>query len=296
MALSAPAVRRSRPADLVQPQVVNAAVVYPGGYTAWANQNHATSASRGRTLPWTGAAGQIPAGFCDAQTPVLGSTVTGTTGNTSASPITRVGIDGAGRIVERCAVTGLAGTIADVNKLVYATDDTTFSLVYPSAPNQTPVGIVVDFVSSTLAHVEFFSRQTLLAMALAGGGSTTWCMGALSAALASSANMLTGIVAPCHGRIRSVYAICTNPPTDADMDISVNLEIGGTNVTGGVITLLHGDTQGLKKSGTAVTDDGGNVFHAGDLIDVEGVVNTATTSTDVGLYNLYVQYSYEPGL
>ncbi len=293
MALSAPVVRDTRDARLYNPQVATTLVVYPGGYTGWANQDHATSTTQGRALPWTGAAGQVPAGFCNMQTPVLGSSVTGTTGDTAGSPIVRVGIDGERRVVHSCPVTGIAGTIDDVQRWVYATADGTFDIALPTAPNRLPVGIIVDFLTSTTADVLFFGYADLLLASLCGGGVTTWLLGAISGELASTGNMLTGIVAPCHGTIQEVYAICVSEPTDSDVSIAVNLEIGATNVTGGVVTLAAADVIGEKKAGTAVT--AANVMHAGDLIDVEGTVTAAGTAKD-GVYNLYVTYTREPGL
>jgi len=294
MALSAPVVRDTRDARLYNPQVVNTSVIYPGGYTAWANQNHATSATQGRALPWTGAAGQVPAQFCNQQTPALGSSVTGTTGDTTASPIVRVGIDTERRVVHSCPVTGLAGTIDDVQRWVYATADGTFDVTLPAAPNRLPVGIITDFLTSTTADVLFFSYSDLLIVAMCGGGVTTWMMGTISAELASTGNMLTGIVAPCHGVIQEAYAICVSEPTDSDVSIAVNLEIGGTNVTGGVITLAAADVIGEKKAGTSITVST-SIMHAGDLIDVEGTVTSAGTAKD-GVYNLYAVYTREPGL
>jgi hypothetical protein len=105
---------------------------------------------------------------------------------------------------------------------------------------------------------------------------------------------MTGIGAPCHGRILSVYAQCVEANTDADVSSTINLEIAGTNVTGGVVTLAFGDTEGDKKAGTDVT--AANIFHEGDAIDVELTVGTAGTNTDPGLYNLFVEYETLPGI
>ena len=72
--------------------------------------------------------------------------------------------------------------------------------------------------------------------------------------------------------------------------VDYNLEIGGTNVTGGVVTIADGDVQGDKKSGTAIT--GAAVFHEGDLIDVEAVVGTANTG---GRFDLFAKVIRKPG-
>jgi len=108
--------------------------------------------------------------------------------------------------------------------------------------------------------------------------------------------MLTGIEAPHHGRITRVYGIVSRAATDADVDIDINLEIDGTNLTGGVIEYLFSDAIGTKKAGTAITDDGLNAFHEGSLIDVEAVVNTAGTATDVGQMAIYAEVQTDFGL
>jgi len=79
----------------------------------------------------------------------------------------------------------------------------------------------------------------------------------------------------------------------AGADLDVNLEVDGTNLTGGVIEWVLADSNGDKKAGTAVTDDGANLFHQGDLIDVEVAMNTASTA---GLMGIYAEVLAQPGL
>lgn len=285
MALSVDTPRNGSPAGGLSVQVVNGDVAYLGGLGALCTFEHATSGSRGRTEPWGGAVGQICGGWYDKGQ---------TTGNTSATPPVSTALDSRTARINFLAVTGLAGTVADNFKLVYATDDGSFTLTRPSDPNGTARGIVVQFRSSTQADVVFFGMAENVILDLAGGTKRTWCVGAIAPVRTASGDLLTGIVAPCNGRILGAYAICVRAPTDADVDIDANIEIGGTNVTGGVIELIAGDAVGQKKSGTSVT--AANVFHAGDLIDIEGTVNTAGTATDVGTYNLYIEYETLPGV
>lgn len=285
MALAADTPRITSPASSTTAQVANTAVAYDGALLAMGTPQHATSASRGRVFPWTGALGEFPLGFC-----YQGKV----TGDTSATPPNATSVWIADTRVNSCPVTGLAGTVADNMKWVYATADGTFTLTRPADPNGEPVGVTIQFQTSALCDVVFFGLGTKMAMSAAGGTKRTWCLGAVKPYRSASGNVMTGIVAPCHGRILSVYAECIAANTDVDVDSDINLEIGGTNVTGGVVELIYTDAAGDKKSGTAVT--AANVFHAGDLIDVEVTVNTAGTATDPGLYNLYVEFETLPGL
>ena len=285
MALAADTPRITSPADSTAAQVANTAVAYDGAFLAMGTASHGTSASRGRVFPWTGALGEMPIGFC-----YQGKK----TGDTAATPPVATSIWTADTRVNSCPVTGLAGTVADNAKWVYATADGTFTLTRPADPNGEPVGLTIQFQTSALCDVMFFGLGTKLAISAGGGTKKTWCLGALVNYRATSGNVSTGIVAPCHGRILSVYTQCVNINTDVDVSSTINLEIGGTNVTGGVVTLAFGDAAGAKQTGTDVT--AANVFHAGDAIDIELTVGTAGTATDPGLYNLFVEYETLPGL
>jgi len=125
---------------------------------------------------------------------------------------------------------------------------------------------------------------------MAGAAQYTWFLGVVSGVLSVSGNMLTGITAPHHGRILSVYGIVIEPHATTVDDIDVNLEIGAVNVTGGVIAWTN-SARGTKLAGSSITAT--NVFHEGDLIDVEGVVNNAGTA---GLLGIYADVLCEPGI
>lgn len=270
--------RDHRDAGTLNHQITNAVVMYGGA--------RAALVAAGRVSTWTGVAGDTPVGFWgDSKM----------TGDTSATPIVNGRVYAAGQIVNDCPVAGtLAGTIADHQKFVYATTDVTFTITRPAAPNRQPVGIIETYKTTTTADVYFFSRVEMLQMALAGSNVRTICLGQINTNITASGNLKTGIVMSGHGKILDTYAICTRGQTDADADVDANLEIGGTNVTGGVIELITADVLAEKKSGTAIT--AANEFHDGDLLDVEGVMNTAGTIDDPGEYDLYITVEYLPGL
>jgi hypothetical protein len=262
-------------------EIVNGDGIPSGVYVGLNSRDHGTAASRGRITNWTSAANQIPLGFRFLEDK---------TGDTTQTPPVRGAVNIDEHIALNVPVTGLAGDKGDVGRVVYASDNNTFTLTQPTLA--IPAGIVIRWRTATVCDVLFFSASQMILAGMAGLRKT-WCLGSF-ALVGGTGNVMTGIVAPHHGRITAVYAIIVRANTDADVNYAINLEIGGVDVTGGVVTCLFSDTVGTKKSGTAVTAN--NVFHEGDLIDVEAVATVAGTATDVGTYNLYVDYISEPGL
>lgn len=267
--------------DLIGPQVVNAAVLYAGAYQCINSRDHTTAASIGRVEPYTSTANMIPAGIQRAEN---------ATGSTSATPIPRSNLWVGPVIIKSLAITGLGGTFADVGRVFYATADDTFTLTRTDP--DLPLGIITDFQTSALATARFFSMAELAILAMAGAGQATWLLGTVNG-VESAGNHATGIVMPCHGRFTADYGIVYEPIVDADATATFNLEIGGTDVTGGVITWATADVLGDKKSGTAIT--AANVFHAGDLLDIECAAGTAGSAAD-GYMNVYATVLMEPGL
>ncbi len=281
MALSASTARTySLGTDFIAPIVKSAAQIYAGGFTAMGQPNHGTAGNKGTAFPWTGAAFEQPMGWADQAT--LGDgTVTGKirTGN---------------GYVE-IAVTGASSAAVANTKLVYATADGTFTLTAPAAPNVIPIGWVIKWLSGTTCRVGRFSNSQLQ---LPDASSyDVWTMGVGGPSGANSggaADVLKGLIAPCHALIAATFAICVTSPTDADFAGVVTYEIGGTNVTGGDITLATADTVGLRLDGTAVT--AANEMHAGDAVDIEVTAGTAGTAADPGVYNFYAVLTKLPGL
>lgn len=287
MALAKDTPRRASPTGGGNFQVVNGATAYLGAKLALCTPTHGTSASRGRVSGWTGVAGEFPIGW---------SATSKTVGDTSANPIPNVGVLAQDVVVDNLAVAGLASSDfqADNLKYVYATADGTFTLTRPSAPNRTPCGMVICGKTASVCDVLMFGAVTQAVIAACGSNIRTIPIACVGVGITGSGNLATGIKLSGHGKILETYAVCLIGPTDADVDIDANLEIGGTNVTGGVIELIAADVAGDNKAGTAIT--AANEFHDGDLLDIEGVVNTAGTASDPGLYQVYITVEYLPGL
>lgn len=276
--------RDSRDATFSSWEVVATKTVYKGTGMTLNTQLHGTAASRGKVEQFTGAAGEFFAGFHPD---------TRSGARTGESPVL-AGADLRDRIMT-LTVAGLTGDRTDHLLPVYMTDGATFTLTRPTAGNASCIGVVINSLTSAAAEVLVFGMATRLA-AFYAQDTFLWHLGSFPA-FGATGNILTGIPAPCHGKFGTtagdVFAICAQDPADADVAIAVNLEIGGVDVTGGVVSLSAADTQGLKIAGTAVT--GTNEFHEGDLIDVEFTTTTAGTAND-GHYNLYAKCYRLPGV
>ena len=101
----------------------------------------------------------------------------------------------------------------------------------------------------------------------------------LVALTTSAADLLTAYTPGYAFELLSLEAVFTTLATGSGASQVLNLEIGTTNVTGGVLTLLlaDGDTLGKKKAATAIT--AANIGTASDTISLEvaasGTVFTA---------------------
>jgi hypothetical protein len=281
MALAANASYTIRDNKRAAVEAFNAAEIYNGAYLMGGSRDHATANLPGRVRAWNDEAGAIPLGFATQRK----------TGDTAAAPPVEGEIDLAGRVMKNIAVTGLAGTVADNFRVVYMTDDATFTLTRPTLGH--PIGLVMKWISATNADVYFFGFGELCAIGMGGAAKRRELLGLVTAG-AATGNVATGILAPSHGRILSVYGIVVIEPTDADVVQTINLEIDGTNVTGGVVTFQHDSAVAAKLAGTAVT--AANVFNEGSLIDIETVATVAGTTADPGLLAVYADVLIEPGL
>lgn len=280
MALTEDVQVESRGKTLHAVQVVNALQIYHGAMVGIFSRGHGTAGNRGRLTPMNDANFLQP----------VGRAISNVLGDTAATPVPEGQVDVSGFTWEEVTVTGVTGQL-DVLRLVYMTDDNTFTLTRPTVG--APIGFIVRWHSSTTVDIQVFSLETFVALSLSGQGQVTWFLGVVGCQ-GTTGNMLTGIEAPYHGFITSLYGIVINQATDANVDISVNLEIGATNVTGGVVNWLFSSAIGAKLAGTAITAL--NEMHEGDLIDVEAVYNAAGTSTDTGLMGLYAEVQLEAGV
>lgn len=135
MALSAAATFQTRLGRSFNAQVKTSSVVYSGALLMYTGN----SGVNGAVGPYDGTVGAVLAGwaFGDLGAPDGNGIPTGTTyitGNTAGAvpPVASIHPGGIDFIIENVAVAGLGNTVIDQGKIVYATDDGTYTVTSPS--------------------------------------------------------------------------------------------------------------------------------------------------------------------
>ena len=90
-------------------------------------------------------------------------------------------------------------------------------------------------------------------------------------------DILTGYVPGFAGSIESIQFFVTDPVTAPDKATKINLEIAGTDLTGGVLSLTSANCTPLGNRVAATAITGANVFTAAQAIDIEAADTTAFT-------------------
>ena len=206
-----------------------------------------------------------------------------------------------GGIIQRWAVTG-ATAKTDIGKPVYATDGQTLTLTAPTTG--LPHGFVADWISSTTCDVYLFSFSESLANLNNGlykyemRDLGTFPANALQGT--SAATLFTFPVSYEHYKIVSFHAQCVSHDDAAVAGSqALNLDIDGTNVTGGVLTLAYtncdayGD-MGSAINATAITAE--NEVHQGDVLKIEMAASgTGFTADTAAAFKLYAIIQKLPG-
>ena len=254
-------------------EVANAVQTYGGMWAGMRGPDHATT--QGYLDAYDDEKGMVFAGG-DLDFDVLG--------DTSASPPTAnaLGIDPA--VYKGATVTGVASR-ADIMKPVYATDSNTLTLTAPTYG--TPIGIVTNWSTGTTCDVMTLGLPAQAALDLSGQSTQVLHLGHFMFANTTDADLITSYPLPCHCEIVAFYYVTSTVFVGSGGTTSLNLEIGTTNVTGGVLvvsTAVSG-TAGLVVSSTAITAE--NVGHADDALSVE-MSSTGGTRTS-GAFDLYIK-------
>lgn len=271
-------------------QIVDAATLQNGSYAALASTGDATAGARGRIRPYGGTNNDIPLGLVIAEDDV---NRTGVTGDTAATPIPEATVQLEALTVVNVPVTGASSVNDCVGLPVFLadTDNVGADLTLTGSLNGTPVGWVIQYRDGSNCDVELFSSQTMRAIEAAGGLTKTVHVGVITGNLAASTTVINDIGIFSHYSIDAVYLTVIEPLVGAGADIDINIDIDGTNLTGGVIPWLLADGIGTRKNGSAITAN--NIAHEASGVDVEATVNTASTG---GLANLYFQITHRFGL
>lgn len=212
-------------------------------------------------------------------------------------------LDGA-QLLPSATVTG-ASAATDNLEPVYATDEDTLTLSRP-ADDAAVVGVVLRHVSGTSCDVLMFDILSSVILGLAGGNKRREFLGSIhTTQLESSAaaTLITGITMPAHGRFVGFEAqICGFDAGYTAGSQVINLEIGGTNVSGSSLTINKDDMDALSATAalvaTSAISDSTNEFHEGDLVDIElqaAAAAIAPGGIDITTINLFAYVEYLPG-
>lgn len=280
MALSADTPRATREYQGDSALIAPSEVLYHGSYLAGLTEDYATSGDRGYVDVVAGAKGELPLG---------GFAERGATGE--ATPVSEISYRQDPYILRRVTVTG-ASSQAKVYQPVYMSDDGTLTLTRPT--RGLAIGLVVRYHSGSIVDVLLFGLPSIAALSLAGAGKQNWMIGVFNFATAADADIITGWPIPQHVEIVDFFGIVAQPFVGSGGTIALNLEIGTTDVTGGVLTAstAAAGVLGAKVSATAIT--AANVAHEGDTLSVEGASTGGTTTS--GLMALYITVKNRIGL
>lgn len=207
-----------------------------------------------------------------------------------------------GGVIVYWSVTG-ASAVTDVSKYVYATDGQTLTLTQPTAG--IPAGVVVEHITGTYCWVYLFDYVEALQLSRAGLGTQYEVMdlgivGSNTLGGTSALTLLTLLASTSHYKFISFHA----QPFSYDTGIiagsqALNLEIGGTDVTGGVLTLTYeycdaAADLGTNITATAITAE--NEVHQGDVVQIEMAASgTGFTAAKLGAFKLLAVIQRLPG-
>ena len=170
-----------------------------------------------------------------------------------------------GQISVNRTVTGVSAR-ADVGKLVYPTDNQTFTLTRPA--NGTPIGYVSEWITSTTCNIYLFSFTEAILYGLSGGGAQAIAaIGSIpSKALeGTSAITIASYLMSGHGKITGFSGTCVAKDAGAVAGSQTfTLSVDGNAVTGGSIVLTKDTAAGARVDSAACTAN--NEYHQGSVL------------------------------
>lgn len=156
--------------------------------------------------------------------------------------------------------------VTDIGKPVYASDDGTFTLTQGS---NSRIGRVYRYVTTNTCIVEFDAQGAQ--------ADREYLILSLPITLANVADgdVLTTYTPGFAGRIESFAFAVTSAVTTGSKASTLNMEIGTTDLTGGVLALTSANCTPLGKVTAATAITAANTFAASDTISVEASSTTA---------------------
>lgn len=235
----------------------------------------------------------IPCGLCEGAADGITDHLTG---NGTYKAVVR------GGVIVRWSVTG-ASAVTDTGKYVYATDGQTLTLTQPSTG--LPHGVVVNWISSTTCDVYLFDYLEARALSQAGLATQYELMdiATITSNSLSSTSATTLFTFPAsykHYKIISLHAQAVSFDTGIIAGAqTLNLDIDGTNTTGGVLTLGYANCDAYGDCGTAIDATAitaANEVHQGDVVKLEMAASgTGFTAAKEGAFKVYAIIQTLPG-
>ena len=262
-------------------QIADSQTLYHGRFIGLRGPTHATS--QGDAANYEDEAGMIFGGL--AENP---GGLASAAGDSSGTPPPKVGVSLVPKILKAVAVTG-ASAITDQWSPVYAPDNATLTLTRP-ADDAEAVGVVARWITGTSCDVLLFGLPHHLRRV---GERELFPLGSYDNGDLSDGDIMTGLVMPYPGKFISLHGVVEKAFTGTSGTVSIGLEIGGTNVTGGalVASTAAGGTVGTILDATAIT--AANVFHEGDVVDLEA--SSAGGTQTAGRVRVYALIERLPG-
>lgn len=125
---------------------------------------------------------------------------------------------------------------------------------------------------------------------LAPAGYSIWSIPIqLAAMTTAAADLITNYIPGFRGKVVSMKFITTTLGTGTAASQVLNLEIGTTNLTGGVLTLLLADTDTLGKQTAATAITALNEFAATDSISLEVAASGTVFTAGAGVLEVVLQ-------
>lgn len=174
-------------------------------------------------------------------------------------------------------------------------------VVQPTSANQTALTDNTGGSVSNATLADTFTQTTAITDNSTGTGSTTIAAGAgvstvtipitrLATDLSTSAmDLLTNYTPGYRFKVLGLSFVTTTAGTGTSASQVFNLEIGSTNVTGGVLTLALADTDTIGKVTAATAVTAANVGTASDTISLEMAASGTVFTAGAGYFVLKIQ-------
>jgi hypothetical protein len=212
------------------------------------------------------------------------------TGNTSATPAVEAIVDVSGVTLVDVPISGTF-VQGDVRQRVYCSTDNPADMAKGQTTQVGAIGQAIRFKSAGIGDVKLYTPEEHDAIsARQRNTGNTYCMTipVNLASITGAGDVMTEVVIPHAFRVLRFDASVKVPVTTAGRSATLNLEIGTTDVTGGVLALTSANCTplGAKIVGSSIT--AGSTGSANALLSVEASGVTAFAEGQV-ILEIWIQ-------